>query len=291
MRLKNNRDAAVFLAPTFITYGLFLYIPIIACIVISFSRYDIISPLEMIGFENFTRLFSYKRTPVIYGNTFKLMLMLVTLHTLFGLALALLVRSLRERHQTALRFVYYFPCILTTASVAIAWRYIFHTDLGILNYALNRWGGEPIPWLNHSVWVYGTIAVFSLWKFIGNAFLYFYIGLGNIPHTYYEAGKIDGAGGFALFRHVTLPLLTPTIFFVILNLCIGSAQIFDEPFFLTNGGPGDASRTINLYIYETAYREFNFGYSSAIAISLFVLLALFTLIQLRMSKRWVNYEI
>ena len=290
MKQSNRKDVTLFLGPTFVTYLIFLYIPIIYCFFLAFTKYDIISSYEFIGFDNFIRLFSYSRTPQIYANTFKLVFLLVTLHTFFGLLLALLVRYLSSSVQNVFRFVYYFPCILTTASVAIAWRYIFNKDLGILNYFLTQIGIDAIPWLNNPFWVYGTIAIFSLWKFVGNAFLYFYIGLGNIPVTYYEAARIDGATPYSIFKHITLPLLTPTIFFVVLNLFIASSQIFDEPFFLTGGGPGDATRTLNLYIYETAYREFNFGYSSAIAISLFLLLAVFTLIQLNVSKKWVNYD-
>ncbi|MCF7940620.1 MAG: sugar ABC transporter permease [Spirochaetia bacterium] len=290
MKQSNKKDALIFLGPTFLTYVLFLYIPILFCFYLAFTKYDIISASEFVGLKNFTRLFTYSRTPKIYANTLKLVVMLVTMHTVFGLFLALLVRSLAHGTQHVFRFLYYFPCILTTASVAIAWRYIFNKDLGIINYFLSQVGVDAIPWLNDPFWVYGTIAIFSLWKFAGNAFLYFYIGLGNIPITYYEAARIDGANPFTVFKHITFPLLTPTIFFVVLNLFIASSQIFDEPFFLTGGGPGDATRTLNLYIYETAYREFNFGYSSAIAISLFVLLAVFTLIQLNVSKKWVNYD-
>ena len=290
MKHSNRKYAILFLAPTFVTYLIFLYIPIIFCFYLAFTKYDIISSSEFIGFDNFIRLFTYSRTPQIYANTFKLVLMLVSLHTVIGLLLALLVRYLFSSVQHVFRFIYYFPCILTTASVAIAWRYMFNKDLGIINYFLSQIGVEAIPWLNHPLWVYGTIAMFSLWKFVGNAFIYFYIGLGNIPSNYYEAARIDGATTFRVFKHITLPLLTPTIFFVVLNLCITSSQIFDEPFFITQGGPSDATRTLNLYIYETAYREFNFGYSSAIAISLFLILALFTIIQLKMSKRWVTYD-
>lgn len=281
----------LFLSPTLLVYGLFLFVPIIACFFIAFSSYDILRPMEFNGLKNFIRLFTDQRTSKIYWTTLKLTVMLVILHTVIGLSLALLVRSFQSRLlQGFSRVIYYLPCILTTASVAISWRYILNTDLGVMNYFLGKLGIEAIAWLNHPIWVYGTISIFSIWKFVGTIFLYFYIGLGNIPRTYYEAAQIDGSGAFSTFRRITLPLLTPTLFFVVLNLFIMASQIFDEPFFLTGGGPNDATRTVNLYIYETAYREFNFGYSSAIAISLFFILAVFTLVQMKTSKKWVSYD-
>ncbi|MCG8453969.1 MAG: sugar ABC transporter permease [Spirochaetales bacterium] len=290
MKRHNGRDAALFLAPTAVTYAVFLYIPIVSCFVIAMSDYDILSPLNFIGFSNFKRLFTYDRTLSTYLTTFKLAGMVVILHTIIGLMMALIVRHFHRRFQSVLRSIYYLPSILTTASVAIAWRYIFHSDLGILNYFLRQLGLSNIPWLLDPQWVYGSIAVFSVWKFVGGAFLYYLIGLETIPESLYEAAKIDGAGSVSTFRHITLPMLTPTIFFVVLNLCIGATQMFDEPFFLTGGGPGDASRTVNLFLYEVAYKEFNFGYASAIAISLFFVLAIFTIVQVKASNKWVTYD-
>lgn len=290
MKRNTSRDAILFLTPTIITYSLFLYIPIICCFVIGMTDYDILNPMKFVGFDNFKRLFTNVRSLNTYLTTFKLTIMLVALHSVVGLILALIVKTIKTRYQGVFRTIYYLPCILTTASVAIAWRYIFHSDLGVINYFLRQMGLNNIQWLMHPTWVYGTIGVFSLWKFGGQSFLYYLIGLETVPESLYEAAQIDGAGRIVTFRKITLPMLTPTIFFVVLNLCIGAAQIFDEPFFLTGGGPGDASRTVNLFIYQVAYQEFNFGYSSAIAISLFLIMAIFTIIQVKASNKWVTYD-
>ncbi|MCP4397483.1 MAG: sugar ABC transporter permease [bacterium] len=289
-RKDNYRDALIFLAPTLLIYLMFMIGPIIASFVLSFTDYDIISPIQFIGLKNIVKFLRSARLHGIYLTTFKLAIMLVALHTVIGLLLAVSVHSLKTKYQSPFRILIYFPCILTTASVAIAWFYLYHFEFGVLNYFLRLLHIKPIPWLLSRTWVYATIALFSVWKFVGIPFLYYYIGLQSIPKTLYEAAKIDGAGPVQTFFRITLPLLTPTIFFVMITLSIGATQIFDEPFFLTRGGPADASRTVNLYIYETAYQKFNLGYASTIALSLFVVLFAFTIIQLQLSKRWVHYD-
>ncbi|MGB9622200.1 MAG: carbohydrate ABC transporter permease [Brevinematia bacterium] len=135
-----------------------------------------------------------------------------------------------------------------------------------------------------------AVAIFSIWKFVGNNFLYYLIGLQNIPTSCYEAALIDGATPLQIFRYIILPLLTPTIFFVSTILLIGTMQIFDEPYLITKGGPGDSSRTIALYIYEKAFRYYDMGYGSAIASILFILLLILTILQFVMQKKWVIYE-
>ncbi len=288
---KNDGKAAVFfLLPLGAIFLLFLFGPIIGCLVISFTDYDIITPLKFVGLKNYIEFFKNERIGMIYGTTLKLVLMLVALHLTIGLVLALCVHSLRDRYQTVFRIVIYAPVIITTASVAIAWNYMLNENFGVFNYFLGRLGAEPIGWLTSSKYVFASIGMFSVWKFVGNSFIYYYIGLSGIPETYYEAARIDGANALQQFRHIKLPLLTPTIFFVFIILCIQTIQIFDEPFFITRGGPGDASRTVNLFIYEIAYQNYQMGLSSTIAISLFIILAIFTIIQMKVSRLWVTYE-
>jgi multiple sugar transport system permease protein len=127
---------------------------------------------------------------------------------------------------------------------------MFGTDTGLINYFIRKMGFNGVPWLTKATVVYATIEIFSFWKFIGTTFLYYYIGLQNVPDTYYEAAKIDGANSTQTFFKITLPLLSPTIFFVVITNIIGVFQIFDEPFLLTGGGPGTATRSISLQIYE-----------------------------------------
>lgn len=290
VKSHETRDAMIFLLPLGLVYLVFLLGPIIGNIVISFTEYDIIDPMEFVGLENYRELFSSERTLGIYVTTFRLTILLVVLHSVIGLVLALAVVSLQSEYQGVFRIVFYTPVVITTASMAIAWKYMFNYDFGAINWIISRLGFERIPWVASSEYVYLSIALFSVWKFVGNAFIYYYIGLKSLPKTYYEVAYMDGAGAWARFRHITLPLLTPTIFFVIMILCIQTIQIFDEPFFLTAGGPGDASRTINLHVYEIAFQRYDIGMASAITVTLLLLLVAFSVFQVFFSKKWVNYD-
>lgn len=290
VRSHETRDAILFLLPLGILYMAFLHGPIIGAIYVSFTSYDIITPPDFVGLGNYIRFFSSERTLGIYATTFQISAILIVLHASIGLVLALSVMSLNRKYQGFYRIVLYAPVVITTASMAIAWHYMFNRDFGVFNWALRSMGFQPIAWLTSSRYVFTSISIFSVWKFIGNSFIYYYIGLKSIPDEYYEVAYIEGAGPLDRFRHVTFPLLTPTIFFVLMILCIQTIQIFDEPFFLTRGGPGDASRTVNLHIYEVAFRSYDMGYSAAIAVTLLLVLLTFTLIQTNLSKRWVNYD-
>ncbi len=290
VKSHETRDAVLFLLPIGIVYLGFLFGPIVGTVIISFHEYDIIAPMEFVGLENYRQLFSSERSLGIFLTTFEITIILIVLHAVIGLVLAMAVVSLKDRYQGVFRIIFYAPVAITTASMAIAWTFMFNYDFGVLNWALTRLGFVRIPWVVSSQYVYASIAMFSVWKFVGNAFIYYYIGLRSLPETYYEVAYIDGAGPWTRFRHVTLPLLTPTIFFVVMILCIQTVQIFDEPFFLTGGGPGDASRTINLHVYEVAFRRYDLGMASAITVILLLLLIAFTAFQTYFSRKWVNYD-
>jgi len=174
--------------------------------------------------------------------------------------------------------------------VSIVWQYLYNTDFGIINYYLGRIGGPRIPWLTSSQWAVTSLVVLGVWKNVGFNFVLFLAGLQSIPRHLYEAAAIDGAGRWAGFRYVTVPSLTPVLFFSIVWGLINAFQIFDSPYILTSGGPGDASRTVVMYIYETGFRFFQMGYASTIALSLFLIVVVLTLIQFRLSRVWVFYQ-
>ena len=234
-------------------------------------------------------MFTDKGLFTAFGNTFKFLLILCPIHCGLGMILAFMVYR-AKRFQFFFRSAIYFPSIVTTASVAIAWGYLFSTDMGAINYFVRLLGGTNIPWLTDRVVVYVTIALFSFWKFIGTTFLYYFIGMQNIPDVYYEAAQIDGAGIIQTFRHITLPLLSPTIFFVIITNIVSVFQIFDEPYLLTNGGPGTATRTIALEIYQTAFQDMNIGYGGTISFVLFLIILVITIIQFNGQNKWVVYD-
>jgi multiple sugar transport system permease protein len=199
-------------------------------------------------------------------------------------------RSISAPTRYFLRSAFFFPVITSIASVAVIWSYLYNTDNGIINYYLGIFGVDSIPWLSSSDWALFSIILMIVWKSLGFDFILLLAGLQNIPRHLYEAALIDGANNRQQFFYITLPLLTPTLFFVVIIGLIGSFQIFDAPYIMTNGGPGDATRTIAMHIYENGFRFLRMGQASAIAMMLFAVILLITVIQMMLGKRWVHYQ-
>ena len=281
----------LFIAPAFIALAIFLIAPIVASVFLAFMSYDILSPPEWIGLQNITRMFGDKRLLTIYGNTAIFVIGATFLNNLLGLLLAMGVnRQMHALPRYLLRTAIFFPVLTTTASLALVWQYLLTQDRGVVNYLLTQIGMDPIPWLSSSQWALRSVILYDVWKSIGFLMVLYLAGLQGIPESLYEAARIDGADRLQLMRHVTLPLITPTAFFAIVISLIGAAQVFDNAWVLTGGGPGDASRLIVLYIYEAGFRRFEMGYASALSMTLFGLLILLTLAQFAFSRRWVHYE-
>ena len=292
MQKKARKDmfaAYVFLLPTLVGFVLFIGIPIILSLIFTFCEYNFIKDPIFVGSDNIKKMISDRNVWISFSNTFKFLLILCPIHCGLGMILAFSVYKARCL-QAFFRGAIYFPTIVTTAAVAIAWGYLFATDLGAINYFIRLLGIKGIPWLTNPVMAYVTIAIFSFWKFIGTTFLYYFIGMQNIPDVYYEAARIDGATTFQSFKHITLPLLSSTTFFVLITNIVGVFQIFDEPFILTKGGPGNATRTVALQIYKTAFQDLNIGYGSAISFLLFLIILAITIAQYKMQNKWVVYD-
>lgn len=254
-----------------------------------FCDYNLITSPEFVGLKNILKFLGDKEVPLVMLSSLKLLLVLVPTHVILGLALAYLVHRTGKKMSTAYRIILYIPTIMTTVSVATAWSYLYDTDFGVINYFLGKLGIDKVPWLNSSVWAFWAIIIFSIWKFVGTPFLYYYIGLQNIPTSLYEAAEIDGANGRQKFRYVTLPMLTPTIFMVIVLSLISYIQCFDEPYVLTQGGPGISTTTVSLYIYRN-FQAQNISYASILSVFLFVIIMIVTIIQFKVSGKWVNYD-
>ncbi|NQX70362.1 sugar ABC transporter permease [Paenibacillus alba] len=281
----------LFLAPALLFFILFIGEPVVATLYLSFTKYNVLTPSQWTGLANVKHLFNDSRLWLTYGNTLKYIAILTPMHAILGLLIALAVnRNISKGWKYMYRTIFYFPVLATSAAVAVAWQFIFNTDFGILNYFLGKFGIDPIPWMQSPNWVYLAVAIYSFWKFIGNAFLYYLIGLQSIPESLYEAAEIDGASSIQRFFAITLPMLSPTIFFVLVTTLIGAMQIFDEPYLITSGGPGDASRSVNMYIYEVAFQHHDMGYASMLSLSLFLLILCVTIIQFSFSHKWVNYD-
>jgi multiple sugar transport system permease protein len=289
--IRENIAGYLFVAPAIISFIVFIGIPIIFSFAISFLDFNLLQPPEFVGLKYYNRLISDSSVLTCLKNNFKFFLILVPLHVILAMLLALLVANVgNSKMKHIFRSAIYFPSIVTTASVAIAWGYMFSTDSGFVNYYVRSMGFENIPWLTDATMCYVTIALFSIWKFIGTNFLYYFIGIQNIPDVYYEAARIDGASPRTLLTKITIPLLSPTIFFVTIIEIIGVLQIFDEPYFLTNGGPGTKTKTMSLMIYQVAFEQLKMGWGSTLAFMMFIIVLAITIIQFYGQKKWVNYD-
>lgn len=294
-RKKLKRVTGYFyLLPLGMIFMLFTAIPIFSTVFYyGFTEYNILDSVQWVGLKNYIRFFTDSKTPTIIWNTIRFPLMLIPVHVAGALLLALLAHSCRSKiMKYSIRTAVYFPSLVTTASIVIAWGYMFNKDAGVINWLMKEFGliNKGIGWLTSSEYAMWAIVIFSGWKFIGQYFLYYLVGLNNIPESFYEAARIDGANSFQMFRKITLPLLSPTIFMVLLITMVGAMQAFDEPYFLTGGGPGISTTTASLYIYRQAFDSYNMGYASAIATCLFVLVFVLTAIQMKLQSKWVVYD-
>jgi len=276
--------------PTFLGYTAFILGPIVAAVGISFTKYDILTPASFVGLENYARLFSDPRLRTVYGNTIFFTVFAVSLNVGIGLLLAVLLnRHIPGPLKYVFRSAYFFPVLVALVYSSIIWQFLYQKDTGIINYYLGLLNIEPIAWLSNKQWVLPSIIIMDVWRNTGFAMLVFLAGLQNISTEYYEAAQLDGANRLQLFRHITLPLISPTLFFNLIIYMIGALQVFDSIMVLTKGGPGDTSRSLVIYIYENAFQFFEMGYASAVAITLFIIIVILTLIQFRLGRAWVHY--
>jgi multiple sugar transport system permease protein len=281
--------AFVFIAPQFLGLLVFALFPLAFAFVLSFMQWDGLGTRSWVGFDNFGEQFTSIEFQKALVNT--LWFTVLTVPT--GLILALLVAMglNRIRGSAFYRAIYFAPVVTSSVAVAVVWQYLLNGPFGILNAGLRAIGiADPPNWLVDTRFVLPAIALVTVWWTLGLNVVIFLAGLQNIPRSVQEAAMVDGAGPLRVFWNVTLPLLSPTVFFSLIIAVISSLQTFDQVFVLTNGGPLDASRTVVFHIYDLAFRDFTFGTSSAAAVILFAIILGVTLVQFGAQKRWVHYE-
>jgi multiple sugar transport system permease protein len=255
----------------------------------SFTRWEIVSPPEWIGLGNYATMLQSDLFWKVFGNTFYYTLLSVPLSIVLSLALALLVHE-KVRGITFFRTTYFLPVVSSTVAVAIVWSWLYHPEVGLINFLLRKALGVDGPrWLSDTDWAMPAMVVMSVWKGLGYNMVIFLAGLQNISEEYYEAARIDGAPAWRRFVNVTLPMLSPTTFFVLIINLIGSFQVFEQTYILTKGGPANATLTLSYYIYQNAFQFFKMGYAASMAYVLFAVILVVTLFQFRLQKRWVFY--
>ncbi|MGO4937848.1 carbohydrate ABC transporter permease [Fundicoccus sp. Sow4_H7] len=287
-KLKESLVAYSFIAPNFIGFAVFTLVPIIFAIVLSFFDWDGSNPMEFIGFDNFVRMWNDPRVHTAFWNTIIYALGTVPLTIVTSLGLAVLLnRNIKGRNF--FRTISFFPYVASLVAVAAVWNMIFSPVNGPINQILNYLGVvNPPRWAADRDWAMVTVIFFSVWKQMGYYMVIFLAGLQGISSEMYEAAELDGASKWQQFLNVTLPQLKPVIFFVLMILTINSFKVYDIIYMITQGGPGTSTLVLVYEIYNTAFRNWNLGYSSAISMLLFVVVLIVTVIQFRGEKNFAN---
>jgi multiple sugar transport system permease protein len=281
----------LFVTPTVLGLLLFSGGPIVAALAISLTHWNIVDPPTWVGLGNYaTLILGTGLFWTALRNTLTYMVGVIPLQMSLSLLIALgLNRGLRL--QNLFRTLYFLPTVCSTVALALVWRVLFDYQLGVLNWLIGSIGLGRVPWLMTPGTAMPAVIIMSAWQGIGYPLVLWLAGLQGIPQSYYDAAKVDGAGRLALFRYVTWPLLTPTTFFMLIIACIGSFQVFEQTFVLTGGGPQRATYTLVYFIYDQAFQEFDMGAASAVAYVLFFFILVLTVLQLRLQRRWVHYEL
>jgi multiple sugar transport system permease protein len=281
----------LFLGPTVIGLTLFTLIPIVASVVLAFFRWDVLSPPEFVGLDNFADIVTDPTVRISFINTFAFVIVAVAVQLAVALALAVLVQSKMPAWlRSFFRSAFFFPLVLSAASISLVMAYLFNQDFGLVNRVLSVVGGGDIPWLTSGFGASVVIVLVYVWQNFGFTFLLFVGGIATIPIEMYEASTVDGASGWRQFRSITVPLLSPTILVASVTAIINALQIFDQPYVMTKGGPGDSTRTAVMVIFESAFQQLEFGRAFAIGIVLTLVIMAITAAQFRLSRRFVFYQ-
>jgi len=286
---RQQRAGWAFVAPALALIAAFFVLPVLIGAVLSFTDFDVYalgdpSVVRVVGVENYARVLSDHEFWNALRNTLVFVLLGGPLSVAASLGAALLVNARLARFRAAFRVVFFLPVVTTLVAVAIVWRYLYHPTYGLIDAALALFGARGPDWLGDPRWAMPALVVLAVWKNFGYNMLIFVAGLQSIPEEQYEAARLDGAGAWAQFRHITVPALGPTFLFVGIMTMLGHFQMFAEPYVMTQGGPLRSTVTVILYMYEQGFRWWRMGLASAIAFVLFAFMLAGTLVQLRLQR-------
>ena len=287
---RENRLGYMFILPWLIGLFAFTLIPMAFSLVLSFCKWDIVtglSTIEFIGIDNFVKIFADKKFYKALEVTFKFCLISIPFYQISSLLIAMLL-NMRVKFMRTFRLIFFLPSIIPTIASSMIWAQILGRD-GLINQALRIFGIQGPAWLNTpQTALYGLILM-GVWG-IGNTMIIYLSGLQGVGEELYEASAIDGANAFQRFFKITLPMISPTIFFNVVMAVISSFQYFTQAFVMTEGGPLNSTLFYNLYLYTKAYKELQMGYAAALAWIMFVIILFFTLLVIRSSSFWVYYQ-
>jgi len=313
MRGKDLRTAFLFLLPALVVIIVFRFYPILQAIRMSFYKWGLAGPMYFIGLKNFTRLLIDPKFYQSLGNTFWYVIFTVPLTIIISVVLAYLLNK-KIKGQGIYRTLYYLPVVTSIVASSVVWKWIFNPDRGVLNALIGVVGIEPLQWLNDPRGLFQVLVsplrielshffagpsfalvaliIMTVWHNVGYCIIIALAGLQNIPEQYYEAARIDGASGWNIFRHVTIPVLSPTIFYLFITQTIIAFNTFTPVYVMTQppGGPLGSTSLVVFYLYEQSFRLWNLGYANAIAFVLFIVIFTLTQVQKRFIEQRVYYE-
>jgi len=286
---RHRGTIALFLAPSLIPLLLFTVGPMVASVGLSLVKWNLLRPPVFVGFENYERLLGDAnfRSAVVHTLTYVagyLPLVLVA-----GMLVALALNQ-RLRGLALIRTVYFLPVVTSWVVVALMWRWLLDPGAGFVNHALGLVGIDGPGWYTDPAWAMPSVILASAWKDLGFVMVILLAGLQSIPEEYYEAASVDGAGRWTRFRHITLPLLTPSLFFVLVISLINNLQVFDQVWVMTKGGPAGSTSVVVEQIVTNAFNYGQMGYAAAMSWVFFLVLLFITLVQFRLQRRWVIYD-
>jgi multiple sugar transport system permease protein len=288
-RWRTAGTAALFIAPSLVPMLAFTIGPMLASLGISFTNWSLLAPAHWVGANNYRTLWSDAEFRSSLGHTLVFIAGYLPLVLISGLAVALALNQ-RIRGLAVFRTIYFLPVVTSWVVVALIWKWLLNPQTGVVDYLLGLVGIQGPGWWVDPHWAMPSIILASAWKDIGFVMIILLAGLQSIPDDYYEAASLDGAGRLALFRHITLPLLSPALFFVVVISLINNFQVFDQVWVMTQGGPAGSTSVVMERIVKNAFSFGRMGYASAMSWVLFVVILMITLAQFRLQRRWVNYE-
>ena len=289
LRRAQAATGYLFVLPATVLYLTFVIAPVIVTTILAFAYYDPMLGSQWVGFDNFIRFFTDQRSLQILWNTLRFALFAVTFNVSIGLVLALaLNRAMPGWLLYFFRLAFFLPVIIAAAFVSIVWTYFYGDDLGVINYYLRLIGLPGVRWLTDAGQAMTSIIIMDVWKNTGFFMIIFIAALQGVPKSILEAAVMDGTPAWRQFFRITLPYISPVVFFCIVYASIGALQVFESIVILTQGGPGDATRSLSIQIVEEGFGSFQIGYAAAISVVMTAIILIITAIQQILSRKWVQ---
>ncbi len=281
--------AYLFLLPNVALVCVFTIFPVVAAFFLSFTRWDLLQPWRLIGLTNYQKLTTDPLFHQVLFNSVYFVVGTIPPQTILALVVAVGLNQ-KIRALPFYRAAYFMPVVTSMVAVAMVWQWLYQPEFGVLNSLLRLVGISGPKWLFSDVWSMPSVILVGVWKNVGYSIVIFLAALQDVPEELHDAAKIDGASAWQRFRSITLPMITPAIFFVVVVSIIGSFQTFDSIYIMTQGGPANATLVIVYYLYQYAFQFYQMGYAAAVGYVLFVILFAVTLVQWRLRRRWVYGE-